>query len=130
MLCKIMPQLPFQETAPSAALEVKLPAQRIFGFGIRLVVDQSPWAAKGGGKCLPLPVLGHPASQVCRVADVKAVIRFRMQDVNVKHENLCCNSLYPRPREAKPFARPAAWGAALYAVGALAGVSRGGRTVD
>jgi len=81
----MMLQLRFQETSPTAALQIAFPAKRIPFLQIRLVINQSPRPAIRRSKAFARLMLLHPPPQICCEADVKPVIRTRLKDINVEH---------------------------------------------
>lgn len=87
MLLQVVPQLSLQEPPPAATLQIPFAPQSNLLLQGRFVIDQAPRPAIGGRKRSPLLVLRHPPPQIRGETNVESVIRFRLENVNVKHES-------------------------------------------
>ena len=74
-----------QQPPPSTAFEITLPSLRILALSVSFVIDQFPRTAVSGRKRSASFVLQQPFPQICRVTDIKPVVRDRAEQINIVH---------------------------------------------
>jgi len=79
-----MPQLIAEQAPSGAALKVSFPFLSVLPVGVSFVIDQFPRTALFRCKTNSSLVLREPSFQIPRETDIKAVIRDRAEQLDVK----------------------------------------------